>query len=692
MYQNPSADSRLAKKAFKAVLPILLFLFVYVFFVFLAIALTCFACYIGILFILSASNLFSIVAGLVVIGMGLVLFFFLVNLLFNIESTSNRYTEIKEAEHPALFALISELVNKTNTYFPKKVFLSADVNAIVIYSSNFWSMFLPVKKNIVIGLGLVNSVTREELKAILSHEFGHFSQRSMIVGSYVYHVNKVVYNVIYDTPYRQMLQKWSNASVFYFIPATIAAIFANFTQAILRKVYEHVNLVHFDLSREMEYEADKVTASITGHLPLISALRRMELAAYCYNQLAEFYGSMFQEGIKTLNIYPQQILLMKLIANKYSVPLSNGLPDVTEELLEKLDTSKVSIENPWTSHPSIHERAEKFKYSEDKRENIPESAWIFFRNPIDLQEKITAKLFEEIKFSDQPLYLDEENFTGKFEEWRNDFNNNYIYGGFYDDREIEPFDVIEGIQDTSHQSFRGIEEAYSKDNIQLAYQLKGHENDIDLLNKISSGTIRVKHFQYAGIRHDHSESLAILDKVREDYKTITHKLNSLDRSIFLFFLNKAAKMGKQKELEDKYEIYFRVTSGIDNHFKMYADTINASAFFRENIPMNQIKLKIYDLKKVEEPFKKKLAEFFVESVYTRHLSKKEYDHVENYLSAKLEYFQNPFYSQPMINLLFNALNAYIKMVSQTAPKVKRELLDFQLSLCEDEIASVTSRQ
>jgi len=38
-------------------------------------------------------------------------------------------------------------------------------------------MFLPVKKNLQIGMALVNSVTVTEFKAILAHEFGHFSQK-----------------------------------------------------------------------------------------------------------------------------------------------------------------------------------------------------------------------------------------------------------------------------------------------------------------------------------------------------------------------------------------------------------------------------------------------------------------------------------------------------------------------------------
>jgi hypothetical protein len=67
--------------------------------------------------------------------------------------------------------------------------LFGDVNASVFYDSSFWSIIFPIRKNLQIRLGLVNKIIEQELKAILAHEFGCFSQRSTKVGSFVYDVN-----------------------------------------------------------------------------------------------------------------------------------------------------------------------------------------------------------------------------------------------------------------------------------------------------------------------------------------------------------------------------------------------------------------------------------------------------------------------------------------------------------------------
>ncbi|MBK6964785.1 MAG: hypothetical protein IPH20_12810 [Bacteroidales bacterium] len=72
------------------------------------------------------------------------------------------------------------------TSCPKKVYLSSDVNAAVFYDSSFGVCFFPIKKNLQIGLGLVNTITETELKAILAHEFRTLLAKNNESRSYVY--------------------------------------------------------------------------------------------------------------------------------------------------------------------------------------------------------------------------------------------------------------------------------------------------------------------------------------------------------------------------------------------------------------------------------------------------------------------------------------------------------------------------
>src|SRR5947209_1111991 len=99
--------------------------------------------------------------------------------------------EIRELDQPLLFAFIRRLCSETQAPMPYRVFLNAQVNAAVFYNNSVLSLFWPTHKNLLIGLGLVNVLNLSEFKAVLAHEFGHFSQSSMKLGSYVYMANHV---------------------------------------------------------------------------------------------------------------------------------------------------------------------------------------------------------------------------------------------------------------------------------------------------------------------------------------------------------------------------------------------------------------------------------------------------------------------------------------------------------------------
>src|SRR6202012_5732895 len=108
--------------------------------------------------------------------------------------------------------------------------------------SSFWSMFLPVRKNLEIGLGLVNSINISEFKAVMAHEFGNFSQKSMKLGSFVYNVNRVIYNMLYDNQgWSKSINSFASASRYFYFFATISVGIVQGVQVVLKKMYQVVN-------------------------------------------------------------------------------------------------------------------------------------------------------------------------------------------------------------------------------------------------------------------------------------------------------------------------------------------------------------------------------------------------------------------------------------------------------------------
>jgi hypothetical protein len=204
----------------------------------------------GIGLIILKPMLVTIGLGIGLAGLGVMVVVFLVKFIFKRHKADRSgLIEISETDQPRLFEFIRNITKETATVFPKRLYISHDVNASVFYDSSFWSMFLPVRKNLQIGLGLVNCVNVSEFKAILAHEFGHFSQSSMKLGSFVYNMNNIIFNMLYDNDsYERTLESWANASGYFAFFAVLTFRIVKGIQWILQQVYNVVNKWSFMLT------------------------------------------------------------------------------------------------------------------------------------------------------------------------------------------------------------------------------------------------------------------------------------------------------------------------------------------------------------------------------------------------------------------------------------------------------------
>lgn len=122
---------------------------------------------------------------------------YLVSALFQYSrNESPERVEVTRAECPRLFALLDGLVHRMGCSFPKHVYLTTDTNACVFYNTGFWNIFLPVRKNLEVGLGLFVGTSVGEVEGVVAHEFGHFAQSSMKVGSFVSVAVTVIRNIV----------------------------------------------------------------------------------------------------------------------------------------------------------------------------------------------------------------------------------------------------------------------------------------------------------------------------------------------------------------------------------------------------------------------------------------------------------------------------------------------------------------
>ncbi len=660
----------------KTKLSIVLFVIVYIILFLLAIGLTIASMYGGVMLIVLFPRLITLALGMGLASFGLLIFIFLIKFIFKSHKVDySNLIEIHRKDEPKLFKMLDELTQQIGTDFPKKVFISSDVNAGVFYNSSFWSMFFPIKKNLQIGLGLVNTTSKEELKAILSHEFGHFSQKSMKTGSYVYNVNQVIFNMLYENQsFEKLAQRWTNTTSYIGVFVVLAFNLIQGIQWILQKFYEIINKNYLALSREMEFHADEIAAHVTGYEPLMNSLLRMELADSAYNSVITFYNERIENGIVSKNIFKEQLFVMNFLAKEDELDIIDGFPKVTLDDLNKYNKSKLNIKDQWASHPSIKDRIEHLKKTNLKSgHNKMSAANQLFSNIVKTQERVTKKMFKDIKTQEKQITLE-------FDEFKKDFvesylNNSFskIYNGYYNDKNPTQIDLSQSYNDGDNYK---IEELFSNEKVDLVYTRIALKNDIDTLKLISKKEIKVKTFDYDSVKYKRKDSQKLQEKLIKELEEINHKLKENDLKIYKYFKQKERQRNKNK-LVNLYNTFLEFDSEIDAKINVYKDLIHNLQFIHHTIEVNEIKRNFEKIKYLEKKLKRNITELLENNVEMTPSVKNKF---ELYLSKDWKYIGVQQYFEKNLLMLFDVLDHYIKTLTQVFFIHKKQLLDYQISL------------
>ncbi|MBN2746158.1 MAG: M48 family metalloprotease [Bacteroidales bacterium] len=667
----------------KAIASIFLFVFTYLLILLLAIGFTILCVYGGIMLITSYPNFLTLVLGIGLSGLGILILFFLLKFIFKSQKVDRSFLyEIKKNDEPELFLLISEIVNEVKTRFPKKVYLSANVNASVFYNYSFWSMIFPVRKNLQIGLGLVNAASKDELKAILSHEFGHFSQRTMRVGSYVYNVNQVIFNLIYeDENYDNIVHSLANTQSYISIFGVMAINITKGIKWLLRKLYVVVNKSYMGLSREMEFHADEIAAYISGYEPLKSFLLRAPLADHSFNSVLYFYDGKISENLISENIYKEQSFLMEYFAQKDNITIVNGFPQVTMDDLNKYNKSKLIVTDQWASHPSTADRIDRLeKTNFVSKEMSSEPANTIFRNIEETQKKLSSSIFKDIENQKEFNVLSFEDFQTEFirEFTFNTFSE--VYNGYYNDKNPSSFD-LESIP--VYEESTAFSELFSDKQVDLVYMAIALQNDIEVLKQMADKTFAVKTFDYDGRKYKRKESKALLAKLNVEIDQIKEQIKQNDIRIFNYFTNCEKETHNEQRLKAMYEEFFEFDRNFDVKYEIYTKLVSKLQFVSTTTPIEIIKANFVSVEFWEEKLKNEIRLLLSDDFISSEITLEIKENFELYLTKKWKYFGSRIYFDDNLQMLYSAMNNYAYLLSRKYFLIKKELLNYQENLLKD---------
>jgi Zn-dependent protease with chaperone function len=587
--------------------------------------------------------------------------------------------EVTEADHPRLFAFIRQLTIDTQTRFPKRIYLSPEVNACVFYDSSFLSMFLPVKKNLQIGLGLVNAVNLSEFKAIMAHEFGHFSQRSMKLGSFVYNVNRVIHNMLFEnTSYARSLQNWANVSDYFAIFAGLTARIVTGIQWVLQKMYGLINKNYMGLSREMEFHADAVAASVSGSANCVSALRRVELAGSSYGAVIQKCNSLFKENRIINNLYPNQQAVTRQLAKDYKLALQNDLPLVNEAFLQTLNTNRVNFKDQWASHPSLAERETHLNRLNVAATRDDDSAWVLFDNIEHWQLQLTQKVYHGVELPHDAQTLDATGFNQLLQQDVDLYSLPEEYNNFYEKRQITALNIDElSQQQEPVVDFAAI---FSPANAGLQARINAAETDIQILKAIEEKQIDTKTFDFDGEKFDRGQAAAISARLKDEMALLQQQLETADKQAYRFFYNKAKEADKATELKNGYIEYFNLREEQDAYLKQVQAMMQGlePIYQAGGVSFSVVHDIIKELKTQEATCKQNLRQWMAAGAFDYSAVLK--DRVQQFLNGQYEYFTGKEFLNNELNELQYVVNESWRAISNFIFRKFKGLLQLQLTL------------
>ncbi len=514
-------------------------------------------------------SLWWVVAGL---ASGVLCLFLVKGLFKRPRQDQSLQVEITEQEQPALFAFIRQLCRDTRAPFPHRVFLIPEVNAAVFYHSSFFSLFLPTPKNLVIGLGLVNQLNLSEFKAVLAHEFGHFSQNSMKLGSYVYKANHIIGDIVFGRDWLDDVVAWVGR-----LDLRIAILAWGFTgvlwgvRKMLQGLFQLINFANSALSRQMEFNADLVAVSVTGSDALVHSLARLDFASQALSLTWQDLTAAGDHQLFTRDLFYHQTRAgdhLRLLGKDPKLGEPPPLPEDPAQSVQVFEPSDSGIPLMWATHPSNHDREQNAKKLYLRSPMDGRSPWLLFQAPAAVREKVSQRFYQVVKKGLALKLTDPEVVQAFIDDERAETTYHPRYQGLYDNRFVVLGNLDELVARAQAEFADPVRLAQAQARLygpDLKARLETHfsrQQEYDLLAGLVQGalTLKGKTFPFRDSQYRAGDAAVLLQKVEKELTQDGEWLAEVDRLVFLVHYAMARQSNQtfSGELEKRYRFHLGV--------------------------------------------------------------------------------------------------------------------------------------
>ena len=453
--------------------------------------------------------------------------------------------EISEADEPLLVAFVHRIAEEAGAPRPHRIFLSANVNAAVFYDLSFRNLLLPTKKNLVLGLGLVNALSVDELKAVVAHEFGHFAQKTMAVGRYVYVAHQIVGHVVASRGWLDSVL--AGISVIDIRVAWIGWIMRLLVwsiRSILDTAFRILLLAHRALSREMEFQADLVSVSLAGSDSLVHGLSRLSAADGAFDRAANFTMGRLNEDKRVADLFALQTEMLETVRRILDEPEHGNPPPVPTDGAAAHRVFEDEIAAPprmWSTHPPNRDREENAKARYVPSPLDPRSAWQLFADPAALRGQMTRNLIDRVtseapadalaKLEDEPIDESLAALRKNFEQRSLDRTYRGVYLGRSVVIDMEKHGAL--FDDDAPGDAAALRSLYPESLNDDLGKHKELASEVALLTALKEGVLEAPGgiIRFRGEEIPRSELAEVIDGAKSEEKSVKEVLLAHDRKV-----------------------------------------------------------------------------------------------------------------------------------------------------------------
>ncbi|MEL6897878.1 MAG: M48 family metallopeptidase, partial [Planctomycetota bacterium] len=306
--------------------------------------------------------------------------------------------EVTPNNQPRLFEYLNLMADRTGASRPHRVFLTPGVNASVHHEVSIFNLLWPTRKNLSIGLSVVDSLNRSEFDAVVAHEFGHFGQSSTAVGRWVAMGARIAEQTVQQRRFVDSIADF--LSNFDLRVAWIGWLLKSVLWSlrwVLWAFFYRLMSSHNAMLREMEFAADDTAADVAGGQALIHALYRLGVADENWEHTKEFVNEMAGREMLVENLFP----LQRTIHETLRQTTGNGRRDpeipMTKDANGDVRVFDESIATPpamYATHPSNSQREQNLMETPGSTAIDTRSAWMLLDNADEVQRRVTEDMLE----------------------------------------------------------------------------------------------------------------------------------------------------------------------------------------------------------------------------------------------------------------------------------------------------------